>query len=67
MTQLLTLEQVARQLSVSKRTVQRLVSQGRIETIHLSSGLVRVSEKAFERFIEKQQRTQRLAQGVKRG
>jgi excisionase family DNA binding protein len=67
MTQLLTLEQVARQLSVSKRTVQRLVSLGRIETIHLSSGLVRVSEKAFERFIEKQQRTQRLAQGVKRG
>lgn len=67
MTQLLTLEQVARQLSVSKRTVQRLVSQGRIETIHLSSGLVRVSEKAFERFIEKQQRTQRLAQGAKRG
>ena len=67
MTQLLTLEQVARQLSVSKRTVQRLVSQGRIEAIYLSSGLVRVSEKAFERFIEKQQRTQRLAQGVKRG
>jgi excisionase family DNA binding protein len=67
MTQLLTLEQVARQLSVSKRTVQRLVSQGQIETIHLSSGLVRVSEKAFERFIEKQQRNQRLAQGVKRG
>jgi len=67
MTQLLTLDQVARQLSVSKRTVQRWVSQGRLETINLSSGVVRVTEKAFERFIERQQREQRLSQEVKRG
>ena len=67
MTQLLTLDQVARQLSVSKRTVQRWVSQGRLETLNLSSGVVRVTEKAFERFIERQQREQRLSQGVKRG
>ena len=67
MTQLLTLEQVAHQLSVSKRSVQRWVKDGRIETIRLSAGVVRVRDKSLERFIDNLQREQRLAQGATRG
>lgn len=67
MTQLLTLEQVAHQLSVSKRSVQRWVKDGRIETIRLSAGVIRVRDKSLERFIDNLQREQRLALGVDRG
>lgn len=67
MTQLLTLEQVAHQLSVSKRSVQRWVKDGRIETIRLSAGVVRIRDKSLERFIDNLQREQRLALGVDRG
>ena len=61
MTQLLTLEQVAKKLSVSKRTVQRLIKAGQIETLHPSSGLVSVRDTALERFIDNLQRKQRLS------
>ena len=67
MTQLLTLEQVAHQLSVSKRSVQRWVKDGRIETIRLSAGVVRIRDKSLERFIDNLQREQRLALGADRG
>ena len=67
MTQLLTFEQVASRLSVSKRSVQRWIREGRIETIRLSPGVVRVRDKALERFIDNQQREQRLSQGGRHG
>jgi excisionase family DNA binding protein len=67
MTQLLTLEQVAHRLSVSKRSVQRWVKDGRIETIRLSAGVIRIRDKSLERFIDNLQREQRLAQGADRG
>lgn len=67
MTQLLTLEQVAHQLSVSKRSVQRWIKDGRIETIRLSAGVIRIRDKSLERFIDNLQREQRLAQGADRG
>ena len=67
MTQLLTLEQAARQLSVSKRSVQRWIKEGRIETLRLSPGSIRIRDTALERFIDKLQRDQRLNQGDHRG
>jgi excisionase family DNA binding protein len=49
-TVVLTLDQVAERLQVSRRTINRLVAQGRIRTIKVGQQ-PRVTEREFEAFI----------------
>ncbi len=58
---LLTLDQVAQELTVSKRSVQRLISSGQLEALHLSPALIRVRDTALTRYLDNLQRSQRLA------
>ena len=50
MTVVLTLDQVAEQLHVSRRTVNRLVAQGRIRIIRVGSQ-PRVTEREFDAYV----------------
>jgi excisionase family DNA binding protein len=58
---LLTLEQVASKLAVSKRSVQRIIKAGQIEVLRLSPGIVRVRDTALERYLDRIERSQRLS------
>jgi excisionase family DNA binding protein len=49
---LLTLDQVAALLQVSKRTVQRLVREGELQAIRLGHRTVRLSAASIHRFID---------------
>jgi len=55
-----TLDQAAEQLAISKRTLQRLITAGRIEAIHVSKSCVRIRETAIERYLNQLERQQRL-------
>lgn len=48
---MLTLEQVARELAVSRRTVERLVAAGRIRVVRPSPGTVRVEPKELAAYL----------------
>lgn len=43
-TKLLTLDQVADQLVVSKRTVRQLISTGRLPAVYVNQRIIRVAE-----------------------
>jgi len=53
MTDLLTLDQVAEHLQVSRRTVERLVAAGRIRIVRVGR-LIRVSERELEAYLAAQ-------------
>ena len=48
---LLTLDDAARALSISRRTLDRLVAAGDIRTIHVSPRVVRVEVDEVERYL----------------
>lgn len=50
MTELLTLDQVARRLQLSRRTVERLIREGRIRALHVGRR-VRVTDRELETYI----------------
>lgn len=58
---LLTLDQVAQELTVSKRSVQRLIRSGQLEALHLTPALIRVRDTALARYLDNLQRNQRLS------
>jgi len=53
MPDLLTLDQVADQLQVSRRTVERLVAAGRIRIVRVGR-LIRVTERELEAYVAAQ-------------
>ena len=55
MAELLTLDQVADKLQVSRRTVERLREQGRLRVVMVGR-LVRVTERELEAYIASQRR-----------
>lgn len=48
---LLTIAQVAARLTVSRRTVERLVKTGRIRVVHPSPGRSAVTERELEAYV----------------
>lgn len=48
---LLTLDDVAERLTVSRRTVERLVALGRIRVVHPSPGRVRVEPREVDAYL----------------
>lgn len=48
---LLTMDQLAERLHVSRRTVERLVRQGRIRVVRPSPGTVRVEEREVAAYL----------------
>lgn len=48
---LLTIAQVAERLTVSRRTVERLVKTGRIRVVHPSPGRSAVTERELEAYV----------------
>lgn len=50
--ELLTLPQVARELQVNRRTVNRYVEAGRLRVIRISTKNVRVDRADFEKFLK---------------
>lgn len=48
---LLTLDAVAHRLTVSRRTVERLIAAGRIRAVHPSPGLVRVDAREVDAYL----------------
>ena len=53
MPELLTLNQVAAHLQVSRRTVERLVAAGRIRVVHIGRA-IRVSDRELEAYVAAQ-------------
>ncbi len=51
MSELLTLDEAAGRLRVSRRTVERLVARGRIRAVHPSPGRTAIEQRELEAYI----------------
>lgn len=62
--ELMTVDQVARRLAVSKKRVYQLVNCGRLDSLKLSPRSTRITRASVEAFVEQRLRQQRRDLGL---